>query len=121
MDRSSGAGEVNPATVAATVRSVITNRQTQLDAAQAPVAALRSIPSKNANSYAVADLFGRCFLRVCYWVDIFASMRRRGEPLPYVPFKPQPMRSLASMKPAQELLQADPTGNAMGTTPVANA
>ena len=27
--------------------------------------------------YPVADLVGRCFLRVCYWVDIVDSWRRK--------------------------------------------
>ena len=120
MDRSSGAGQVSPAAVAATVRSVVTNRQIELNDAAASRTALRSIPSGSVD-YSVADLFGRCFLRVCYWVDIFASMRRRGEPLPYVPFPHQPVRSLASIQPAEELLAADSTEKAIGTPPVANA
>ncbi len=119
MDRMSGAGEVNPVAVAATVRSVITNRQTQLNSTQAPPVALPSAELRHLN-YSVADLFGRCFLRVCYWVDIFASMARRGEPLPYVPFSHEPVRSLAAGT-ADELIPADSTGEAMGTPPVANA
>jgi len=120
MDRSSGAGQVSPAAVTATVRSALTNRQIEVDIPAASRAALRSIPSGNGD-YAVADLFGRCFLRVCYWVDMFASMTRRGEPLPYVPFTHQPVRSLASIQPAQELLEAESTERAIGTPPLANA
>lgn len=120
MDRSSGAGQVSPAAVTPTVRSVISNRKIEANDAAASPATLRSIPSGNAD-YSVADLFGRCFLRVCYWVDIFASMTRRGEPLPYVPFPHQPVRSLASIQPAQNLLEADPTEKAIGTPPVATA
>lgn len=120
MDRSSGAGQVNPAAVAATVRSVITKRQSQLNTTQAEAVGLPSAGPRNFN-YSVADLFGRCFLRVCYWVDLFASVTRRGEPLPYVPFTHQPVRPLASIKPAQELLEADSTEKAIGAPPVANA
>jgi len=28
--------------------------------------------------YPVADLLGRCFLRVCFWADLFASWAHRG-------------------------------------------
>ena len=119
MDRSSGAGQVSPAAVTATVRSVIANRQTEVNDAAASRAALRSIPSANAD-YSVADLFGRCFLRVCYWVDIFASMTRRGEPLPYVPFTGQPARSLGTVQPTP-VLEVESTGQAIGTPPVGNA
>jgi hypothetical protein len=72
-------------------------------------------------NYAVADLFGRCFLRVCYWVDVFASMTRRGEPLPYAPFARQPLRSLASTNLAEKALQDDATGKAFGNPPITTA
>jgi len=32
--------------------------------------------------YPVADLLGRCFLRVCFWADLFAYWTRREWPLP---------------------------------------
>jgi hypothetical protein len=118
MDRSSGAGQLNPAAVAGSVRTVLNHHQTQLKAAEVSTSILPSAQPRL--NYAVADLFGRCFLRVCYWVDIFASMTRRGEPLPYVPFTHQQVRSLASIKPAQELL-TDSTETVIGTQPVANA
>lgn len=121
MDRSSGAGQVNPAAVAATVQLVITKSQNQLSAAEASIpASLPAVRSGHVN-YAVADLFGRCFLRVCYWVDVFASMARRGEPLPYVPFAHQPLRSLASTKLSEDVLQAESAGKALGNPPIANA
>lgn len=31
--------------------------------------------------YPVADLLGRCFLRVCFWADLFSYWARRGRPL----------------------------------------
>jgi hypothetical protein len=120
MDRSSGAGQVNPAALAATVRSVITNRQTELKPAEASAAALPSAESRHVD-YTVADLFGRCFLRVCYWVDVFASMTRRGEPLPYVPFVHPPLRSLPAVEPAQRLVEVDSTAQATATPPLGNA
>jgi len=118
MDRTSGAGQVNPAQVAATVRSVINNHQTELGVAQGLTSTVPSAQARNLD-YAVADLFGRCFLRVCYWVDVFSSMRRR-EPLPYVPFTRQPVRSLPAVQPAQ-VVEADSAGNAIGASPVASA
>ena len=33
--------------------------------------------------YPVADLLGRCFLRVCFWADLFSSWTRRGRPLQF--------------------------------------
>ncbi len=119
MNRSSGAGQVNPAAVAATVKSVITNRQNELNPVKASIPASPSVRPSTAD-YAVADLFGRCFLRVCYWVDVFASMRRRGEPLPYVPFVHQPVRTFAATN-GGELIQADSPEKALGAAPVANA
>jgi hypothetical protein len=120
MKEKSGVGQVNPTAVAATVRTVIDHHQTKLNAAEAQSPALPSLQPRNVN-YAVADLFGRCFLRVCYWVDVFSSMRRRGEPLPYVPFTHQPIRSLAAMQPTQGLIEAESAGKAIGTPPVASA
>lgn len=121
MDLSSGAGrQINPAAVAASVKSVITNSRTKLNAVESSIpASLPNARPSNVN-YAVADLFGRCFLRVCYWVDVFTSMTRRGEPLPYVPFTHEPVRSLPA-RTADKLIQADSTGKAMGTPPVASA
>ncbi len=118
MDRMSGTGEVNPVAVAATVRSVITNHQRELHAAEAPAPALPAQPT-NFN-YTVADLFGRCFLRVCYWVDVFTSMTRRGEPLPDLAFGDQALRSLAATQ-STEVLKGESAGQTIGTLPVANA
>ena len=120
MNRRSGAGQVNPAVVTATVQSVITNRQSELKAVETSIPASLPTVRPSTADYAVADLFGRCFLRVCYWVDVFTSMTRRGEPLPYVPFTHQPVRSLASTT-AEGLIQADSTEQALGATPIANA
>jgi len=121
MDRSSGAGQVSSAAVAVTVQSVITKSQTQVSASEASIPASLPPVRPSTVNYAVADLFGRCFLRVCYWVDVFTSMARRGEPLPYVPFAHQPLRTMASTKLAEEVLQADSAGNALGNPPIANA
>ena len=120
MNRRSGAGQVNPAVVTATVQSVITNRQSELKAVETSIPASLPTVRPSTADYAVADLFGRCFLRVCYWVDVFTSMTRRGEPLPYVPFTHQPVRSLAPTT-AEGLIQADSTEQALGATPIANA
>lgn len=39
------------------------------------------LPTGSEREYPVADLLGRCFLRVCFWADLFASWTRRGRPL----------------------------------------
>src|SRR5215469_12290018 len=36
------------------------------------------VPTGSEREYPVADLLGRCFLRVCFWADLFASWTRRG-------------------------------------------
>jgi len=40
-----------------------------------------SSPSGCEREYPVADLLGSCFLRVCFWADLFASWARRGRVL----------------------------------------
>src|SRR5262249_59528657 len=37
-------------------------------------------PAGWEREYPVADLVGRCFLRVCFWADLFASWARRRRP-----------------------------------------
>jgi hypothetical protein len=77
MDQSSGASQVSSTTITA---STLGSFQVQVPATPVLVATRNRHPE-----YTVADVFGRCFLRVCFWVDVFSSMARRGEPLPYVP------------------------------------
>jgi hypothetical protein len=78
MDQSSGASQVSSTTITA---STLGSFQVQVPAAPPALVATRN----RHPEYTVADVFGRCFLRVCFWVDVFSSMARRGEPLPYVP------------------------------------
>lgn len=40
-----------------------------------------SFPLTSERDYPVADLLGRCFLRVCFWADLLAYWTRRGRPL----------------------------------------
>ena len=110
------AGKSNPASVAGSVKPIAGNNQAKLFVPESHPHV--SLPSRDAD-YRVADLFGRCFLRVCYWVDRFSSMTRRGEALPYVPFPHRRVNSLAT--PAQEMLTADSTDPLSGTPPVATA
>lgn len=78
MDQGYKAGRVDPEVIAGTVKSVVQNHvQTQLVRQEAN----GRIP--NWAAYPAADLFGRCFLRVCLWVDVFTSWTRRGELLAY--------------------------------------
>jgi len=109
MDQGSGSGHPRPAAISATVKSVIANKSTELQAQAHP-----AIPIRRHDDHAVADLFGRCFLRVCYWVDVFSSMTQRGEPLAFVPF-PQQAAALRAVDPAK------PAASAATATPIANA
>ncbi|HTM37120.1 MAG TPA: hypothetical protein VL156_10260 [Terriglobales bacterium] len=109
MDQGSGAGRSTPVAITSSVKSVIPNPPTKLKAQAHPEVSTRRPPD-----YRVADLFGRCFLRVCYWVDVFSSMARRGEPLAFVPF-PQRAVALAAADPAK------PAASAAPATPIADA
>ena len=40
-------------------------------------------PTRFEHEYPVADLLGRCFLRVCFWVDVLAFWTRRVRPLQF--------------------------------------
>ena len=78
MDQGYAAGRVDPEAIAGTVKSVVQNHiETQQVRQQAN--GIRP----NWAAYPAADLFGRCFLRVCLWVDVFTSWTRRGELLAY--------------------------------------
>ncbi len=119
MDRSSGIGSVNPTIIAATVKSIITNHQTKPNTAESAAAELASGQTRTLD-YTVADLFGRCFLRVCYWVDVFSSMARRGERLDWAPAPHNRAASFPETQPAQELISGN-AGIAVGSPPVADA
>ena len=78
MDQGYQAGRVDPEAIAGTVKSVVQNHvKNQLVRQEAN--------GRNPDwaAYPAADLFGRCFLRVCLWVDVFTSWTRRGELLAY--------------------------------------
>jgi hypothetical protein len=111
MDQGSGAGISNPAAITASVKSVISTHSSKLETRAHPELSIRK-----PTDYRVADLFGRCFLRVCYWVDVFSSMTRRGEPLAFVPFPRQPATALPAVEAAQQLIQSDAASAAPGTS-----
>ncbi len=117
MDRISGTGEVNPVAVAATVRSVIANQTTLT--LESAAAELDSAQTRTLN-YTVADLFGRCFLRVCYWVDLFSSMGRRGEHLDDFPSPRKLAASRQEIRPAKELSNGN-AGRSIENRPMADA
>ena len=74
MDQGYKAGGVDPEAIAGTVKSVVQNH---IESKQVRQQANTTRP--DWAGYPVADLFGRCFLRVCLWVDVFTSWTRRGE------------------------------------------
>ena len=78
MDQGYAAGRVDPEAIAGTVKSVVQNH---IENQQVRQQANGIRP--NWAAYPAADLFGRCFLRVCLWVDVFTSWTRRGELLAY--------------------------------------
>lgn len=64
--------------------------------------------------YPVADLLGRCFLRVCFWADLLAYWTRRGRPLQ--------LRASVAHAPAapriedKSTIPAEPRANVSGVT-----
>jgi hypothetical protein len=111
MNQGSGSGGTSPASVTASADSVVTNHQIRLGTENAPRVSIR-----RDKDYPVADLFGRCFLRVCYWVEVFSSMTRREDPLSYEPF---PRRPVASLSSAKHLVEKE--APAASGTPLASA
>ena len=113
MDQGSGAGHPSPAAISASVKSVITNQPTQTQVH--PEAFIR-----RPTDHRVADLFGRFFLRVCYWVDVFSTIKRRGEPLAFVPFPRPQAASLPELEPEKPRIKTDAETTAPAT-PIASA
>lgn len=81
MNVNSPAGHVNPASFSASVKSAIA-KGVQVQPRRGRSQPLRSTAIRSIN-YQVADLFGRCVLRVCYWAEIVLSFTRRDESVHY--------------------------------------
>ena len=81
MDGNSPAGQVDPASFFASVKSVVGNRVRVVEGKS------RSRPRRSTAvhsiNYQAADLFGRCFLKVCYWAEIFLSLTRGDDSAHY--------------------------------------
>lgn len=112
MDHCSGSGYSNPAAVTASVKSLIARHQLKLATETQSQVVIRE-----KYDYSVADLFGRWFLRLCYWVDVFSSMRRRGETMPDLPLT---RAKLVSQSQPAKLITAQASDPASGV-PIANA
>jgi hypothetical protein len=115
MVQGSGSGRLNPARISTSIKSVITNQQEKLGTETHP-----RVPAPRNPDHGVADLFGRCFLRFCYWIDVVSSMARRGEPPAYVPFPRQRAASLTASEPAKHLMETDSAAT-VSRTPIASA
>ena len=82
LDNIPPAGETRPAalasitsTVSAAVVSPAENARTN--------AFVRAVAAPTRDlDYPVADLFGRCFLRLCLWVDLIALWRNKNQAPP---------------------------------------
>src|SRR5690349_2577313 len=81
MDESSPAGQVNPASLSASVKSVVA-KSIQVESKRHRNPPPRSTAIRSIN-YQAADLFGRCFLKVCYWAEVVLSLTRGGESVHY--------------------------------------
>jgi hypothetical protein len=115
MDQGSGASSLHPASVAVSAQPIVKKTQTSATTTQIAAAAFVSARARNSD-YRVADLFGRCFLRVCYWVEVFSSMARRGEPLPYSsPFQ-DTAKPLTALEAAKQMVEQE-TAATLDATP----
>ena len=112
MDEGPGAVTVSSSSVETSAKSFIT----RLRSGEEIPASVLGARSKNTD-YAVADLFGRCFLRVCFWVNVFSSLARRGEPMGYVPSQPKasPMRERSVQELPGSNAIAAVSGSSRGT------
>ena len=90
MDQSSPAGHVGPASFASVKSGV--SKTVQIESRKGRGQPLRSTEIHSIN-YQVADLFGRCFLKVCYLAEIILSFSRGGEPAPYTALPKAAQRS----------------------------
>jgi hypothetical protein len=81
MDGNSPAGQVDPASFSASVKSVVANSiEVGPQRRRNPPPRSTAIGSVN---YQAADLFGRCVLKVCYWAEIVLSFTRGVESVHY--------------------------------------
>jgi hypothetical protein len=80
MSESSDVELRDPRLVVAAIESATKNllqaREAAIESAASP-----GLPPVRYAEYPVADLVGRCFLRVCFWADVFASWARRERSL----------------------------------------
>lgn len=68
--------EPQSATIDATVRSLISTIPVQSrTSVELSAGVVRQIGE--AQEYQMTDLVGRCFLRVCFWVDVLTSWRKK--------------------------------------------
>jgi hypothetical protein len=117
MDQSSSAGPVGSASLPASAKSVVSNNS-QAKSVVGSSEPWRSISISNRN-HQVADLFGRCFLRVCYWVDVFSSFTRRDQPVPHAQLPKRAVESLQTSIPAAQLPESvsDQADSVLSTSP----
>jgi hypothetical protein len=116
MDRSSLAGHGNPASLSASEKFVAsTNLKASSGAGGSqPLGSLAT----NSHSYQMTDIFGRCFLRVCYWVEVFSSFTRRSEPVRHTPLsKTKPALQTPLLATAPESVSESSADPALAGSP----
>ncbi len=90
MDQGLGSCNADQASLRSVVKSVVNTYQTEMSATKSIVTQTAFAPTISRDAkYDVADSFGRCFLRVCFWLDVFTSLAMgyegcREEPQPFV-------------------------------------
>lgn len=115
----SGADHVHSAEISALVKSSILNQSTR-PADDSPVKLEVAHRAAHQVDYRVADLFGRCFLRVCFLLDMVSSWSRRNKPLVI----PPPGFSSSKRATAEVLVAASALQHANGgasSVPTGNA
>jgi hypothetical protein len=75
MDHDASSSSGDQASLRSALKPVINTYQPESRGAKPPTS--RTISEGPDDQ--VADLFGRCFLRICFWLDVFTSFARKAE------------------------------------------
>jgi len=71
--------QADPSAISASVESVLPLLADQTGQVGRSAAVKSNVSSRNLE-YPVADLVGRCFLRVCFWIEICTSWTKKYHP-----------------------------------------
>ncbi|PYV84689.1 MAG: hypothetical protein DMG93_03920 [Acidobacteria bacterium] len=95
--------QVDPSAISASVEAVLPPLADQTGQVGRSAAVKSNVSSRNLE-YPVADLVGRCFLRVCFWIEICTSWTKKYHP-------PEFTVQRAKAQPVEVTAQSAPTAS----------